>query len=236
MNIIPAIYIQSGQSVSWYKGYENAQKKVYVNSPPLKTARYFSQLGADTIQIIDLDKSVNQNNDNLETILKIAQEIPAHIQVAGGITNLDYIDRLVQHKIRRVIIGYSGHTIIHKAIERFGKNAIIAGIKAKKNLLESQALLTNRKIEVLDYARQIENIGVETIIYKDLESEGTNFPHYDEVDRLLSICKAKIYLSGGISDYVQMDTLKKISLHGVIISKAFIERKLSLKRCIEKYH
>lgn len=233
MEIIPGIYIQGGKCVSWYKGYYNRQRRVYEKSP-LEIAKYYESQGASRLNIIDLDASSSGELVNKESILEILTYSNLKIQAGGGIREMEGIQFLLHHKVCRVILGYSALNIIPHAVKRFGNDAIIAGIKAKKDVVVSNSLSENT-IEVSSYAKKLIDLGITAIIYKDLESEGTMQPHYDEVDKLLAFKKAKIYLAGGISNDNQLSILKTIGLHGVIISKAFIEKKLALSSCIEKY-
>lgn len=233
MEIIPAIYIQEGKCVSWYKGYDNDQKKIYSKSPET-AAKFFAGEGAKKLQIIDLDGSTAGKIINKKIIEQIKRETSLEIQVGGGIRQMEDIKELFNLGIDRVILGYSAFPIIETSFKKYGPDKILAGIKAKDDKIVTDKKLEN-PISVEDYAKKLVEIGIKNIIYKNIETEGTLYPQYDEADRLNAVTRINIYLSGGIGDMRDLEILQKAGLKGVIISKAFFEGKLDLMKCILKF-
>lgn len=233
MEIIPAIYIQKGQCVSWYKGYDNEQKKIYPQSP-LNIARFFAGESAKKLQIIDLDGSTQGTIINHKIITRIRKEVQLEIQVGGGIRTTAEIKELFDLGINRIILGYSAFPIIRTTLKKYGPDKILAGIKAKDEIVKTDHKL-GKPVSIFNYAEDLIKIGVKNIIYKNLETEGTLYPQYDEAERLKLLTKVNIYLSGGIGQMKDLEILQKVGLKGVIISKAFMEGKLDLMKCLLKY-
>ena len=236
MLIIPALYIQKGKCISFYKGVENAQKKVY-NRSPLNLALEFQKQGASMIHVIDLDGSDIGQPINVKLLKQICEKLEIPVEIGGGVRSLVDIDHLFEIGAARVILGVSARGIIQEALKKYGPNKIIFGIKARRNIIESDSLPEDSD-EVIEFATKIVQMGITQIVYKDMEKMGTLYhPNYDEVDRLLVGLGdgLKICSSGGLAALDDLRILNTIGTTGVIASRAFIEGKLNLREIIERY-
>lgn len=236
MLIIPSLYIQQGKSVSLYKGQDNDQKKVYSKSP-LNLAIEFQKQNASMLHLIDLDGSEAGQPINGEMIQEICSRLQIPVEVGGGVRTMQDIDRLFEIGVSRVILGVSANGLLEEAIAKYGPDKIIFGIKARRHMVESDSLPEDSD-EVLEYIPKILKTGVKQIIYKDMEKQGTLYhPNYDDVDSLLEVLgdDIKVFSSGGVAAYDDLRILNTIGATGVIISRAFLDRKISLNEAIKRY-
>ncbi len=237
MLIIPALQIQNGQAIALYKGHENEQKKIYKRSP-LNIAREFEKRGASIVQIIDLDGSAAGSPVNLKLIQQFAQELNIPLEVGGGVRTLEDIDQLMQVGVTRVLLGVTARNIIPEALQKYGPQRIIFGIKARQKMMVDSDSLRENSDEVIEVAQSVVEMGIKHIIYKDLERSGTLYhPNYDDVDRLIIGLgeDVNIYSSGGIVMLDDLRILDTISAKGAVISRAFIEHKISLRMAVDQY-
>jgi len=225
MEIIPAIYIQGGEAISLYKGKPNPQTKVYRNKP-LDLVKRFKNHGAHSVLVVDIDGTVNNMPTNIEIIRSIVKHVDIRLIYAGGVRHDQHIQSLFNLEVDIVVLGVSSKDIIHDSVSKYGADKIWSGIKAKRNIIYSKA---HSNLEVIDYGLFLESSGIQNIIYKDLESEGTLFhPNFEEVDRLVDATGLNIYCFGGIASDYDLSFLGKIKTKGAIISRAFLENKLPL--------
>ncbi len=237
MLIIPALYIENGKSISLYKGHDNEQKKIYSRSP-LNMAREFAKKGASLIQIIDLDGSREGCPVNQKMLQKIINETGARLEVGGGVRTMADIESLINIGVYRVILGVSARDLIPEALAKYGPEKIVFGIKARQDMMVDSDSRRGNGDEVVEVAASVVEMGIKHIVYKDLERQGTLYhPNYDDVDRLIVSLgdRAKIYSSGGVVILDDLRILDTIGTSGVIVSRAFIEHKLSLKESIDYY-
>ncbi|EKD64293.1 MAG: hypothetical protein ACD_51C00028G0019 [uncultured bacterium] len=237
MKIIPNIYLLDGKCVSLYKGKENEQKRVYYKEP-FHTARLFESEGAKTIQITDLNGSKTGSLYHTTIIKKICSGVDSEIQLAGGIRDMDSVEKAFKLGVSRVILGVSAIRILKEALAKYGSDKIIFGIKGRKNMVDTDLTLEGSAPEVTELAKEVEKTGVTQIIYKDLEMEGALYhPNFDEIERLIYETDGRIavYSSGGIADEYDIKLLKDAGAAGVIVSRAFMEDVLDLSDMIEKY-
>lgn len=236
MQIIPAIYIQKGRAVSWYKGHENTEAKRYWKTP-LEFATNYAREHACCLQLVDLDGTGH------EIIKTIAAALPAvEIQAAGGMQTISDIEAMLGSGVKRVVVSIGFWRELRNAIKKFGSEKIMLGLKSQGDRVVGDDLpeLPERDIESAAARSQVVAIaqyaieqGITHIVYKDREHEGTLFhPNFDEIDRLVSGTNAKIYAAGGIATLDDLQLLKKIGVYGAIIGRAFAENQLSLKNCM----
>jgi phosphoribosylformimino-5-aminoimidazole carboxamide ribotide isomerase len=185
--------------------------------------------GAKSIYIVDLDGS------NEEEIIKIRSKIDIEIICAGKIRTLDKVKYLFENGINKIVLGVAAEPIYKDAINQYGADKIIIGIKAK-----GDEVLTNVKrpfpLRVIDFAEKLSDYGVKYVLFKDMWKESTMVgPNYDEVDRMLNMTDLKVYASGGIGKIKHLDILKKIGTEGVVIGKALYEKNLDLGEIISNY-
>ncbi len=227
MEIIPIIPIFEGQTVGFYKG-NSAQKEVF-RKTPLDYAKLFVSKGAKTIYIVDLDAA------NEGVIKEIRSQVDAELICAGKIRDMKKVKELFDAGIDRIVLGVSAEPIYKEAIETYGADKIIIGIKAK-----GDEVLTSVKrpfpLRVIDFAEKLTAYGVKFVLFKDMFKESTQVgPNYDEVDRMLRMTPLKVYTSGGIGKKKHLDTLKSIGTEGAIIGKAFYDHELDLKELLSLY-
>lgn len=237
MYIIPSLYLQDGKIVSWYKGRPNEQKKIYYKDP-LHMARVFEGDGAKRIQIIDLNGSQTGERAHKDLIKRICQTVEVEVQLGGGIRTMEAIQEAFDLGVDEVVLGVSSLPILKEAIENYGGEKIILGIKGHQDTVETDLTLEGKTPEVTELAKEVIKVGVRQIIYKDLEKEGALYhPNFDMTEQLLyeTEGQVEIYTSGGITDEYDVKLLKKTGAAGVVIGRALMEGKLNLKQLIEKY-
>lgn len=239
MKIIPSIYIQNNCAVSWYKGHENEQAKKFWKTP-LEFAQAYKKAGTCCLQLVDLDGT------GRDLIKRIVAAVPGvEVQTAGSIRTFDDIQQLLDCGVARVVVNVTFWNLLADAMKKFGPEKILLGLKSKGDRVIADHLpdLPERDIEsaaarsqVVSIAQHAIDLGVTGIVYKDMEHEGTLFhPNFDEIDRLVSGTNAKIYAAGGIATMEDLRLLKKIGVYGAIIGRAFAEKELDLRSCVQNF-
>lgn len=233
MQIIPVVYILGGQTVALYKGTID-QKKVYRKSP-LKFAQEFQNDGAKELYIVDLDASEYGSDKNVELITDIRANLSVSLICAGGIRTMAKLKEVIDVGINRVVLGVAAEQIFKQAIEQYGDEKIIIGIKAKGDEVITE-VERRFPLRVIDFAEKLPSYGAKYVLFKDMFKESTQIgPNYDEIDRILRMTPLKVYASGGISSEKHLKILKDIGSEGAVIGKALYEGGIYLRDIIDKY-
>lgn len=192
---------------------------------PKNYAEIFASHGAKFLHVVDKD------SDNFDVVKEIAENLPnIKIELAAKIRTMDFVKRVFDAGIYRAIIGVSGNAILKDAIKEYGQDRIFAGIKGKDRIVMTSGDI-KEGTEVSEYAKTLEEMGVENLVYHDLWSEGTLIhPNYDELERLVNATGLNVYMSGGIGDIKHLTLLEKTGAKGALIGKALYENNFSLER------
>lgn len=232
-NILPAIDIKDGNCVRLFQGkYSTAEK---VAESYIETAKMFESCGAKWIHMVDLDGAKNGTTPNKDIFLDVAQNTGLKVEVGGGIRDMCTIEEYLNAGIVRVILGSAAlHNpeLVKEAVQKFG-DRIAVGIDAKNEQVAVNGWLEKSQVHYLELARQMEQIGVSTIIYTDISKDGTlERPNLEQLDRLSQSVSCRIIASGGIKDIQDIIELKGLGLYGAICGKSIYSGNLDLKEAI----
>ncbi|EGR8612049.1 1-(5-phosphoribosyl)-5-[(5-phosphoribosylamino)methylideneamino]imidazole-4-carboxamide isomerase, partial [Listeria monocytogenes] len=197
MQIFPAIDLKNGQCVRLFQG--DFSKKTVVNEDPIAQAKAFATDGATYLHIVDLDGALEGRPINLEIIQKMKKAAKIPVQVGGGIRSMAQVDYYLESGIDRVIIGSAALTdpdFLRAAVQKYGTK-IAAGIDAKNGFVATRGWLDVSQVSYLDLAKQMEKVGVETIIYTDISRDGTlTGPNLEQMANLKEHVKVSLIASG----------------------------------------
>lgn len=234
MIIFPAIDIKDGQAVRLYKG--EFSKKEVVSQDIIKTAKDFQKDGAEFLHMVDLDGALKGESGNLGTISDILKNIDIPVQLGGGIRSLETIDKLLGIGINRVILGTSAlnnKELVVEAVRKYGKS-IVVGIDANDRKVAVEGWVKVSNVDYIEFAKNMEQIGVRTIIFTDISRDGTlTGPNLEQLEEINNSVSCDIIASGGIKDINDIINVRKLGVYGAITGKAIYSGYLDLKEAIK---
>jgi len=233
MILFPAIDIRNGKCVRLVQGDYN-KEKIYSDSPT-ETAKKWIGKGAAFLHIVDLDGARTGNSINRPIIKLIAQQTSVPIQVGGGIRNMNTIEDYVEAGVDRVIIGTAAINdldFLKEAVERF-KDKIAVSVDARNGYVATDGWTDTSTIKALDLVKELEQIGVETIVYTDILKDGMlEGPNFNELQTVNKATNINVIASGGVSSKEDVDRLQAADLYGAIIGKALYDGTLSFESLV----
>ena len=234
MIILPAIDMMGGLPVRLYQGeYESAAQ---VADDVLKTAVSFEMAGAEWIHMVDLDGAKTGKKENAQKIVEVAQNVRIPIEVGGGIRSMEDIEWYLDHGVARVILGTAAienKELLKEAVAKCGEK-IAVGIDCKNGIPCARGWLTSSSsCNYVDFAKELEQIGVSVIIVTDIAKDGTlQGPNLEMLKTLQENVSMKIIASGGVADLSHIEALAGMNLYGAITGKAVYSGTLDLKQAI----
>ena len=233
MIIFPAIDVKDGKCVRLYQG-EFSSSQV-VGEDTLKTALSFVAQGAEYLHMVDLDGAKTGTIGNVNSIAQVINGIKIPIQLGGGIRSLDTIEMLLKKGLNRVILGtaaLNNPSLVKEAVKVFG-DKIAIGIDARDGYVAVEGWQKSSKIEYIDFAKQMENLGIKTIIFTDISRDGTlTGPNFEATGEINDKVSCNIIASGGMKNIEDIKKLVKMNIYGAIIGKALYSRNISLSEAI----
>lgn len=229
MIIIPAIDIINQQPVRLYQG--DYTKKEIVGDSILALGKQFEAQGAQYLHLVDLDGAKEGKLMNQQIICEVAQALSIPVEVGGGIRNMETADYYLQHGISRIILGTSAienEAFLKEALSVYGER-IAVGLDCKNGFVCTRGWLNDSQIDYIEFAKHLDKLGVKTIIFTDIATDGTlEGPNLTMLKHLKQEISANIIASGGIKDLSHIRALKELQLYGAISGKAMYANTLNL--------
>jgi phosphoribosylformimino-5-aminoimidazole carboxamide ribotide isomerase len=219
--------------VQLYKG--SRQQMEFYPQSPAAYAEEFAEASGDLLHIVDLDGASEAHPAQLKTLGKIVKSVKIPTEVGGGIREISHAEELFALGVARIVIGTAAienPKLLVELLKKFGKEKIVVSLAARESgeKLANHGWENRSEVNVIDFAENLEKLGVERITYTDIARDGTlTFPNFDVVERLRNTTKLKILASGGIAEIQHIEMLRQLGCEGVIIGKALYERKLDFE-------
>ncbi|MBD5638957.1 1-(5-phosphoribosyl)-5-[(5-phosphoribosylamino)methylideneamino]imidazole-4-carboxamide isomerase [Clostridium botulinum] len=234
MIILPAIDLKEGKCVRLYQGDFKASN--VVAEDPIEVALKFKEDGAEYIHIVDLDGALTGEIKNLSIISSIIKTINIPVELGGGIRNLNTIDMLIDAGIKRVILGtaaLNNRELVEEAVKKYDEKISI-GIDAKNEKVAINGWLNVSSTNYIDFAKEMEKIGVRNIIFTDISKDGTlKGPNLNQLKKLNESVSCNIIASGGIKDIEDLKVIKEMDIYGAIVGKAIYSGNIDLNEAIK---
>ena len=233
MLIFPAIDLYEGKAVRLLKG--DYDKMTIYSERPLEIAEAFQEAGARCLHTVDLEGAKTGETPNLEVIRHIVRNTDLFTEVGGGIRSAQVIERYLDAGVSRVILGTAAVTdrrFLEKAAADYGEKVAV-GVDIRDGSVALKGWTESSGLEAFDFCRDLQQLGIRTIICTDISRDGamrgTNLELYRKLKDMLDM---QIIASGGVSDLDDIRKLKEMDLYGAIIGKAYYTGAIDLKEAI----
>ena len=234
MRIYPAIDIKDGNCVRLLRG-DFSQQTIYGNDPA-EMAKKWEALGGEYIHVVDLDGALKGHGVNAAAIKRICEAVSVPVQTGGGIRTMDDIEKKIECGIARVIIGtkaVSDSAFVKEAVRNYG-DKIVIGIDAKDGMVAIEGWEKTSEYKAVEFAQKMADIGVKTIIYTDIATDGTLMgPNVCAMEEMVRASGIDIIASGGVGSLEHIKMLVPTGVEGVITGRALYTGNISLGDAIK---
>lgn len=229
MIIYPAIDLLDGACVRLLRGnYDDVT--VYDKHPENMAVRW-KNAGAQRLHVVDLNGARVGKIINKDAIRAITKSFDGTVQFGGGIRNMDAVNEAFELGITRVILGSAAVTdpdFVKAAVNAF-PGRIVVGIDAKNGIAMTQGWEQSSGCSAIELAKSMADIGVGTIIYTDIDTDGTLAgPNIPAMCEMVDKTGLEIIASGGVGTQAHIDALSTTGVSGVIVGKALYEGTVKL--------
>ena len=224
--IIPCLDVKNGRVV---KGINFVELKDA--GDPAEQAKIYSDGGADEICFLDITAS-NENRDTiLDVVKKTSQECFVPLTVGGGVRSIVDISNLLKSGADKVSINTAAvenKSIIKDSARNFGSQCVVIAIDAKKISEKKWEVFTHggrnsTGLDVINYAKQVEELGAGEILLTSMDRDGTKKGYDLELTELVSnSVNIPVVASGGVGKLDHLyDGLKKGRASAVLAASIF---------------
>lgn len=176
---------------------------------PVEYARHYYNEGIDELFYMDVVASLYERNSLSDLVSVAAKEIFVPLTVGGGIRTVEDVKRLLRAGADKVCINtgaVKNPEFIREAVKKFGSSTIVAAIECiKQPDGRYLAFIDNGReetdLEVVSWAKKLEELGVGEIVVTSVDKEGTG----EGIDRKLiqsiaSAVKVPLIAHGGVGN------------------------------------
>jgi phosphoribosylformimino-5-aminoimidazole carboxamide ribotide isomerase len=209
MIVYPAIDLQDGKCVRLTKG-DFDQQTVYEKSP-LEQAKLFEDKGFKFLHIVDLDRTIDKEKSNLQTIKKIVQNTNLRVQVGGGLRTKDTIKEVIDLGVENVVLGTAAVNepdLLIEVSEKY-KNKISVGLDVRNQMIALKGWKDQTQILCFEFLRQIKNLPLKSIIFTDINKDGMKEGiNLEDTLKMAESSNIPVIASGGVSSIEDIQTIK----------------------------
>ncbi|MDE5564101.1 MAG: 1-(5-phosphoribosyl)-5-[(5-phosphoribosylamino)methylideneamino]imidazole-4-carboxamide isomerase [Oscillospiraceae bacterium] len=233
MIILPAIDIKDGNCVRLVRGDYGTAHKVAENY--METAQRFVQAGADWIHMVDLDGAKDAKPVNTDIFLDVAKNTSLKVEVGGGIRTMETMEMYLSGGVSRVILGsvaLKNPALVEEAVKAYGERVAV-GIDAMNGFVAVEGWLDSSNVDYISLAKEMEKMGVKTIIFTDISKDGTlSGVNQEQLASLHDAVSCNVIASGGVHTMTDITACARMGLYGTIAGKSIYQGTLDLAKAI----
>jgi phosphoribosylformimino-5-aminoimidazole carboxamide ribotide isomerase len=233
MLILPAIDLRNGKCVNLVQG--RAEDETVFSDDPVGMAERWEAEGAEYLHLVDLDGAFEGSSANLHIVKKIVEAVNIPVQLGGGIRTMERLDAVLALGVARAILGTAAlkdPELVETACEKYGER-IAVGIDAKDGMVATEGWLTVSQKSAVEFAREMEIRGIQTIVYTDIKSDGMlKGPNVEATQAIVDAVNSDVIGSGGVTSIADLKALKSVGASGAIIGRALYTGALELETAL----
>jgi cyclase len=183
---------------------------------PAELAKAHAQSGADEIVLLDISAANEGRGTLLEAVRRTARQLFIPFTVGGGIRTLADAAAVFSAGADKISINTAAladPTLITQIAERFGSQAVLVAIDAKRKEDRTWQVFTHggrrpTGLDVLDWARQAESQGAGEVLLTSMDRDGTASGFDCELTRVVSdSVQIPVIASGGAGNAEDFKTV-----------------------------
>jgi cyclase len=208
-----------------------------IGDPNKLAIKYYLE-GIDEIIFMDAVASLYGRNNLFNIIENACKDVFIPITIGGGIRSINDIELALKSGADKIAINTQAikyPEIIKEASRIYGSQCIVGSIEAKKRGPKWEAYIDNGReetgVDVLDWAKEIEQLGAGELIVTSIDQEGTKKGFDTEL--MQSISKSlsiPVIASGGCGNLNHMsETFQNTDISGIAIASILHYDVISIK-------
>ena len=156
------------------------------------------------------------------------------MELGGGLRSEEHVAAVLETGVRRAILGtraLQSPELVERLVGRFG-DRLAVGIDARDSRVQVSGWVDTTDVDAFDFARQICDLGVQTIIFTDTSRDGMmSGVAADSMAKMCDTVSCDVVASGGVTTLEDITTLKALSrsnLQGAIVGKALYDERVTM--------
>jgi len=206
VRIIPCLDVKDGRVVKGVRFVDLIDA-----GDPVEAAKAYDAAGADELCFLDITASHEARGTLLDLVARTAEACFMPVTVGGGVRTVEDVRALMLAGADKVSINTAAvkdRTIVARAAEKFGAQAIVVAIDAKRVShgnepprfeIFTHGGRTPTGIDAIAYAREVAALGAGEILLTSMDRDGTKAGFDLELTRMVAdAVPVPVVASGGV--------------------------------------
>jgi phosphoribosylformimino-5-aminoimidazole carboxamide ribotide isomerase len=233
--VIPALDLLGGKCVRLRQG--NYDQSTEYSADPVAMAKHWQDTGAEWLHIVDLDGARAGSPRQLDLVRAIRSATAGlRLELGGGLRSMEAVEQALE-AADRVVLGTAAikdPQLVRAGVSRFG-GAVAVGIDARKGLVAIEGWEAATGRPAYDVAVEMKEAGVQTIIFTDIEADGTlQGPNLNALAEMRGIDGVSLIASGGVASIAHLRQIAKLNVDACIVGKALYDGAIDLARAMHE--
>jgi len=228
--VIPCLLLKNESLVKTIKFKEYN----YIGDP-VNTVRIFNELEVDELMFLDIFASKEDRNINIKILQDIANECFMPLSYGGNVKSLDDAKKILEIGFEKVVINsnsFANLKLIEDISKHFGVQSVVGSVDFKNSFWGKQIVYSHhgrkkQSVDIVDWAKQLENSGVGELLITSIEREGS-WDGYD-VEIIRSITenvRVPVIANGGCGSINHIgEVVKKASASACAVGSMIVYQK-----------
>jgi len=235
--IIPCLDVKNGRVVKGVN-FEN----LIDAGDPVAQAKFYYEEGADELCFLDIAATQENRGTTLEMVKKVAQVCFIPFTVGGGISTIEDFCALLKCGADKVSINSAAiknPQLITQASKKFGAQAVVVAIDAKKNEAGNYEIFTHggkkpTGIDAIEWAKKAEKLGAGELLVTSMDRDGTKAGYDLElIKKISSQVSIPVIASGGVGNLEHLAQGLEAGANAVLAASIFHFKNYSITQAKE---
>ena len=148
-------------------------------------------------------------------------------------TDTEFRDAVKKGTLSGGYLLFGDEDFLKNAVEQYGER-IAVGVDIKDGEVAIKGWTQGGGINAFEFCRKLEKIGVKTIIYTDIATDGTlKGPNLCAMSEMCKNVSADVIASGGVGNIEHIKSLVPTGVEGVIVGRALYTENVKLSEAIK---
>ena len=216
--IIPCLLIHNKGLVKTLK----FKDPKYVGDP-INAVKIFNEKKVDEIIILDIDKTVQNQEPDYKMIENLATECRMPFCYGGGIKNLSQAQKIFSLGVEKIALSSSAINdlnLVKKIASHVGSQSVVVVLDVKKEKQGKYNIFTHNgknetKVEILSFLKKVQEFGAGEVVINSIDNDGVMMGYdFELAAKVRSSINLPLTILGGAGNI--SDIGKLINNHGII--------------------
>lgn len=239
LTLYPSLHIKNGVVARLTRGSSDLPQAEILHPDPVGRAADFEADGFPWLHVVDLDAAFSDTLDNKECIEAILKRVKIPVQLSGGMHNMHAIETWLSKGAQSIVLTSAAQNdpeLVREAAKHFpGKISVkidsIGGYVAPTGWAKKVPL------KALDLALRVEDAGVASVIFADINRDGAlGEVNLEATIDLAFALTIPVVAAGGVHSLQDLASLKannNAGIAGLILGRALYHGTINAKEALE---